>query len=153
MTLMTRSQWLSHAFAAFVALVIAAPLTFFALDRDAPIVVINSSAVSAEVAPGDELRVLYTISRRRICSTVAYPVIHDGKNIRHVFQPETLLDPGDIGREAFTVRRRVPNGAAEGEARYRVTLAWQCPYNLFHKLWPIVGVLPEVPFMIVEEET
>lgn len=153
---MTKGWWLSHSFAALIALIFAAPLAWLLLDRDPPIVVARAAMMTEGVQAGGDLRVSYLVNRRRTCSTIVYPILYDGENIRHVFEPEALPDPGDIGREVFTVRRRVPSGAEPGEARYRVTLQWRCPFNLFHHIWPVTMVLPEVPFTILpatEKET
>lgn len=117
------------------------------LDRSPPAVVIEAAPVSPVVQPGGTLLIHYAIDRKRVCETTSIATVYDGANIEYKYEPDSRPAFGPPVVEERVVARVVPPSAVPGPARYRVVLEFRC--NWTHNLWPIVEVLPDVPFTIV----
>ena len=131
---------------AIAGIVIGVGAVAKALDRSPPIDILDVQVLTPVVHPGEDLRIRYSIDRKRICNTTSYPVVIDGANVEYKYEPDQRPAFGGVVVEDRVVSRTILGAAVPGNARYRVVLEFRC--NWTHNLWPIVVVLPDVPFVI-----
>lgn len=132
---------------ALLALVVVAPVTMWAMDTDAPTDLVSVEIMTPRVPPGGFFEAEFKVDRQRNdCDTMALRSIIDGKNVLHVIE-NVIVPTGPLGPDTIRVRLKVPDSAAIGDARYRVTTYFTC--NPLHKLLPRRGTFPDRPFKIV----
>lgn len=141
-----------HFLAAAVACLMVGPGLFFAFDRTPAMAVLQAEALPPPPRVDETVRFAYKVFRFRICETTIMPLVVDAAGVRHEYEPQTRAAWGDEGEDAFVVERRIPKSATPGPARYRLTLAWRCPLNPVHLVWPIVHTYDDVPFVIAGED-
>lgn len=128
-----------------------------ATDDEPVFRLVSQEPVHAEVQAGGTLAVRYTVDRFRTCAVRRVGVLYDGSGAGDVVMDETMPANGPLGHDVYVVEREVPYLADPGEARYRVTLTFNCPVhvgrlrlpNAFQAWTPAPVVLPDVPFRIV----
>lgn len=122
------------------------------LDHTPPIEVLSTTVVTPVVEPGGRLKVRYDLNRLRTCSTDKSWAIIDGQDEVRWFGPVHIPAPGPVGHETNTYETRVPEDAAPGHARLRISLSWSCANNYLQKVMPITENLPDVPFEIAPKK-
>lgn len=118
------------------------------IDRNAPIELRRFEVKTPFVAAGGELKISYEIDRNRSCQAETYWTIYDGNNEIRRYGPSSTMIAGPVGMDTYVRAWAIPQNVAPGPARLRVTLAWQCPGNYLHAVYPITLVLPDAYFEI-----
>lgn len=119
-----------------------------AADRTAPIKLVHQEVLTGVVAAGDQIKMRYEVRRDRLCEVDTTWAFYDGANEVRRFGPSSVRVAGKLGIETVTRAYTVPANSAPGVARLVVTLAWQCPGNYLHAIYPVVMVLPDANFTI-----
>jgi hypothetical protein len=145
MALYMRACNLAYWFSVFAAL---SWLAAQALDRQVPVVIHSATLLNARIRPGEPIRVSYSVTRRRTCSTDLAWSIYDGAQEIHTFGPLHVEAAGVPGSETYTRAWPTPADAASGPARLRVVLAFQCPGNYLQAIYPVTLVLPDLAVVI-----
>jgi len=149
-----------HAFGAFIALVLFAPIFWMALDRDNPVERLHGELLPQKVARGGFVAVKYWTKKRTRsdCAGAVQQEIVDSQNTiyqklaRAVGPALWENDPDNPNQEIFYGHQvSIPIQAAPGPAVFRTTTFRYC--NWLHRVaqWPIVQIGPDLPFMITEE--
>lgn len=142
---------LSHAYWIVVILILAWCASQ-AVDRREPVDNVTQDLVGDAIAPGTDIRVRYHVVRHGVCETEISWAIYDGLSEVRSFGPVHYDAVGNIGPDTYIRPFPLPASAAPGSARLRVKLAWQCPGNFVQAIYPIVRVLPDLPFEISRRE-
>lgn len=130
----------------FLACVVGTVIGRYASDRDPPATLISSVSKTPIVKAGSDFRVEYVMLRHRSCKTHVDRFLFDGDNVRHVL-PAFDFAPGlRLGRDQYTVKVDVPEGAAAGTARYSVVSTYIC--NPLQEFYPIIGDQRDISFEI-----
>lgn len=117
-----------------------------ASDREQPIVVYSAEAMTPVVARGGELRVQYNLVGRCTCDVIIDRFVYDRFKTRFEL-PDTTIKAGlPLGEDHYVVPVRIPDDAEPGAAVYRTSSTYMC--NPLQRLWPIVGGVRDIPFII-----
>jgi hypothetical protein len=147
---MTLLNWLLFLLAMAILFLIGT----WAFDRAVPVTFHQALVETPIVAPGGILRVHYQVTRHRNCSVHIEQVLFDENGGRYPM-PDTvfLVDPGQVGEDAYSVLVPVPNFFTPGRGRFRSARAYFCnPLQRFFN-WPVVvppyeGKANDVPFTV-----
>lgn len=115
-------------------------------SRDPGLRIESRWAISSIVQPGQDLQIHFKADRTRQCDYEFRRSIYDSADTRWQFGP-VIIDrttPPSTDESLSTVR--VPVGAANGPARYRVAVHASC--NVLQNVWPIEYNLPDINFII-----
>jgi hypothetical protein len=123
-----------------------------AIDRSAPASLHSATLLSPVVAAGDPVRVRYNFTRYRSCETDVSWAIYDGAQEVTRFGPIHTNATGRPAEESVVHAWATPLNAAPGQGRLRVIYAYECPGNYLHTVYPVVMILPDVLFTIVEPD-
>lgn len=123
-----------------------------ALDRAPPIKVFRANIKTDIIYPGEQLKVEYVLRRDRLCESSSTWAFYDGSNEVRRFGPNVVISPGKLGLDTFIRSYTVPSNSAPGPARLSLTLAWQCPGNYLHPIYPIVMTLEDIHFTIIPRQ-
>jgi hypothetical protein len=127
-----------------IAGMIAATLGRWVGDNGSPTQVISSRLLTPVVAPGESLKVRYTVERDRSCAVKIDRLLFDGEGVRYTLDDiESAAALGPIGRDEYTVSVQIPRGFARGRSAYRTVTTYVC--NALHNVWPII-IRSEVQF-------
>lgn len=147
-----------HWFPAATALLIFAPLTWWAFDVEPPVEIVSVVASDQAVKRGGNLLLDYDVIRRRECPGETQRVISDSKDIIHASEPYRFNSGVGregrklpLGNERFKVSAPVPFGAAPGPAKFQAIIEYWCnPVQRFFSRG-IVVTLPVVPFVVLPD--
>jgi hypothetical protein len=147
---MTLLNWLLFLLAMAILFLIGT----WIFDRQAPVTFHQALVETPLVEPGGILRVHYQITRHRNCSVHIEQVLFDEAGGRYPM-PDTIfiVDPGQVGDDAYSVLVPVPTFFMSGRARFRSARAYFCnPLQRFLN-WPVVippyeGKANDVPFNV-----
>lgn len=137
-----------------VGLLIVGFLTWSATDRDLPVTIKLMRVLPPLVAAGDEVNVEFTVMRNRLCTVRGEGYIFDGDKVRWPYppsEPKMLSEDLEV-EESYAIKRKIPDNAAPGSSKYRVSLYYNCPLNPMHLLWPITDVADSLTFEIVQRD-
>lgn len=130
-----------------IAVAFSSWLAVMVADRESPTTILGTEVISIEPWPGGEVHVRYHIRRFRSCGTRIERVLYDASNLRIPLAPrEFAASPGPIGDDMYSVSVMLPKSMTPGRAIYRITSVYTC--NIFHHLWPITVVSPDVTFEV-----
>ena len=129
------------------ALMLLSPILWWSFDRRAPVTTIEVSIVPPQIRAGDTMYRSITVERHRICETDPDIVIVDGLKTRWRIEEAAIRTPGHLGRDTYKVPIVVPPAASPGKSELRITVIRVC--NPIQRVWPIVEVLPPIPFVIL----
>lgn len=119
-----------------------------AIDRQPPVIIRSITLLTPKVAVGDPVRVDYALTRLRTCETDMTWSVYDGAGEIHRFGPVHVVAPGPPGQDQFVHAWTTPGDAAPGLGRLRVALAFSCPGNYLHAIYPVISILPDLPIEI-----
>lgn len=117
-----------------------------AADRDLPVVVYTAEASSPIVAPGSELRIEYTLLRKRSCEVSSDRFIIDSKKTRHELPDLNIRAGLDIGQDHYFVPVDVKPEVAPGPAVYRTITSYIC--NPLQRVFPISAGQRDISFIV-----
>lgn len=130
-----------------LAIFVAGPMTYWALDPRVPIEITEARVMTPAVHPGDFFEIEYRAKRTMVCEGYSLRVILDGKNVPHVIGLYPSIG-GQLSDDPVRVRIKVPDEAAPGGARYRATVSYECnPWQRW--VMPNRISLPDQAFQIL----
>ena len=117
-----------------------------AADRDLPVVIYTAEASSPIVSPGSELRIEYTLLRKRSCEVSSDRFIIDSRKTRHEL-PDLNIKAGlEIGQDHYFVPIDVKPEVAPGPAVYRTITSYVC--NPLQRMFPIAAGQRDIGFIV-----
>lgn len=133
-------------FSVFVLWVVGGWLGSLASDREVPVLIYTAEASSPIVSPGSELRIEYTLLRRRSCEVSSDRFIIDSRKTRHEL-PDLNIKAGlDIGQDHYFVPVEVKPEVATGPAVYRTITSYVC--NPMQRIFPIRAGQRDITFIV-----
>lgn len=135
----------------FCLLAFSGLLGYWIQDRDPPVDILEAKILTPVIKPGDAVKVIYFLNRKRLCHVRVEQVIYDSDRVR--YSPTTLdyvADPGSrkLGEDPIGYAVEVPTHFQEGPGFHRAVRAYYC--NPIHELlsWPIILIGPDIPFEV-----
>lgn len=130
---------------------LSAVLGYWVQDREAPVEITASKILTPVVKPGEPVKIVYTLTRKKICHVKVEQVLYDHDRVR--YSPTVIdyvADPGAkiMGDDPVGLAIEVPKHFAPGTAFHRAVRAYYC--NPVHEIlqWPIVLVGPDLEFEV-----
>lgn len=121
-------------------------LGIYAADNEMPVMVRTAEAATPIVSPGGELRIEYTLERRRSCEVWSDRFVVDARKVRFEL-PDLNIKAGlPLGPDHYIVPVEVKPEAAPGPAFYRTVTSYRC--NPLQWIFPINGGTRDIPFII-----
>lgn len=141
-------KFIMHTVSALLA--IFAGFALFSFDRAGQPLIefIRQQAVKDSITAGGDLVVLYRINLLRFCPFTSYRSIVDGANAI-----TELATTRDFDREPSSILVQLPASLAPGQAFYRVTRIYHCPWLLNFETRDVEISLPDLPFTILPQLT
>lgn len=138
-----------HVLAALVSTLILVPTILIAGNRSSPYTYLRGHIEPPGVVAGQLGYVHWVGMYKRNCSGEFYrSVVDSGDNVHSLLMIPDPPDDDELNVEVSWTRAFIlPNGASEGQARYRVYANYWC--NSLQHLWPIRITLPDIPFNVV----
>lgn len=121
-------------------------LGIYAADNEMPVMIRTAEAVTPVVSPGGELRIEYTLERRRSCEVMSDRFVIDAQRVRFEV-PDLNIKAGlPLGPDHYIVPVEIKPEAAAGQAIYRTVTSYRC--NPLQFLFPIRGGTRDISFLI-----
>lgn len=141
---------LKHICAAILAIVIAGPLAWWAIDRTPPYTMSDGRPVPNPAKAGDELDLLWHVEVvREGCTGKFQRILIDANNSVWTFMPMVSsfvsLPVGEHKTHSL-FKFAIPHGVAPGPAKVYTVTTYEC--NPVHRFWPIVSKQPTLDLMI-----
>lgn len=139
-----------HIAAAIAAVTFVGTAAVWATDRDPPVTINEVKVLTPIVQQDGDFIISYDLERQQVCQTEAQRTIFDGANVEIDYLPDRREAFGPVTKhDVKSVKVHVPLSATPGTARYRVVAVYRC--NPLHQIWPIVRVLVDQYFTIIEK--
>ena len=140
-----------HVSAACIAFGLIAPVTYWTLDRQVPIVIQDTSVFPPDAAPGDTIKITWTATELKGCSGTIYRRFIDSTGTIFEISPVPSIYRGLLvgGVKTFSREVRIPFGMAPGPAIYTGFREYIC--NPIHYLWPIRATSAVTKFNVVRK--
>lgn len=128
------------------------------IDRSPPMVFTGGEVIPSKVRATERIQLIRYGSIDRHCNGITFREIRDAKGYVWILDStpslagSLIVRPGEqqeLAGRAFGL----PDGIAEGKARFRSSIHFTCKWfgfdNPVQRVWPIVVTLPEVEFEVV----
>jgi hypothetical protein len=144
----TMKHRLTLYFSVFVLWILGGWLGSLAADRDLPVVIYTAEAATPIVSPGAELRIEYTLLRRRSCEVNSDRFIFDSQKTRFEVPDLNIRAGLATGPDHYVVPVNVKPETAPGPAIYRTITNYIC--NPLQRIWPIEGGVRDISFIVAK---
>lgn len=150
-------KFLSNRWVAiFFAIVFIGPLTWIALDRTPPFILLSGVSIPAEIKRGSDYRIEWTIRNipGKKCQGTAYRFLRDSSGRMWTFLPSPasfgLIDDNMSMSETHVsgYQRKMPSDVALGEAKFYFQVQFFC--NITQYIWPLIVEYPSVDTKIID---
>lgn len=115
-------------------------------DSEMPVMVRTAEAATPVVPAGGELRVEYTLERRRSCAVQSDRFIIDAQKVRFELPDLSIRAGLPLGPDHYVVPVDVKPEAAPGPAFYRTVTNYRC--NPLQWIFPLAGGTRDIAFII-----
>jgi len=145
---MSVSFTMRHVLPPLLAVIVAGPLTWMALDRAPPVTRTAAGITPDPVRPGETVTVKFTLNTQRDCpGIIRREIIDAGKTIHRFEDVQATYAAPDGNRHNFARELVMPRGLASGPAVYRSCVIAAC--NPIHYFWPIQQCEPVIKFTVI----
>lgn len=135
-------------FAILAAALVGGSSGVWLVDRDLPVVINSAETATPIVKPGGELRIEYTLLRKRSCEVTSDRFIIDAHKVRFELPDLNIKSGLQTGPDHYIVPVEVKPEAALGPATYRTITSYVC--NPIQRLFPIEAGQRDINFVIRE---
>lgn len=128
-----------HILAACVAALVVAPMTFWATDKQSPIIIHESAIFPPNVRPGSSATITWTATELRSCTGIIHRRFVDSQWVVWAVTPVPSVYRALLkGKTTFSREIIIPLGMAPGPATFTGARVYYC--NPLHQLAGWLGM-------------